>query len=227
MHRTRRFLALLLGAALALLALAANASAHVTVSAPGATRGGGDQEITFRVPVEKTVATVGLTVALPTDTPIASVLVAPLPGWTHQQQTTELAKPITTDDGDITTAVSQITWKAQPGHGLEPGEFGAFTIIAGQLPDAPSITFRALQTYADGSVVRWNEVAAPGSKDEPENPAPVLELATDATDATDAQDTPAAGTSTALPVTLSIIALVVAVGAAALAVVSRRRGTQR
>lgn len=223
MYRTRALSALLLALAGAAIALAGSASAHVTVSAPGATRGGSDQEITFRVPVEKNVATVGLAVALPTDTPIGSVLVAPMPGWTHTQQTSKLAKPIVTDDGTLSTAVSQITWKARHGHGLAPGEFGSFTIIAGQLPDAPSIAFRALQTYADGSVVRWNEVAAPGAKDEPQNPAPVLELPAITESAQAAPAAAGNGTSSVLPVTLSIIALVVAIAAAALAIRPRLR----
>jgi uncharacterized protein len=162
-------------AAAGLLALAGPASAHVTVTAPGATSGGSDQEITFRVPVEQNAATVGLTVQLPLNTPIASVLVEPTPGWTHTQKTVKLTKPIHTDDGDITSAVSQITWTAAKGQGLQPGEFGAFTIIAGQLPDAPALTFKALQTYSNGTVVRWIETAAPGSP-EPEHPAPVLHL---------------------------------------------------
>jgi len=157
--------------------LAAAASAHVTVSAPGATRGGSDQEITFRVPVEKDADTVGLKLQLPTSTPIASVDVEPTAGWTHTETMTKLPKPIVTDDGDITEAVREIDWTAQKGSGLKPGEFGAFTIIAGQLPDASSLTFRAIQLYSDGSQVAWNEVAAPGSKEEPQNPAPVLQLA--------------------------------------------------
>ncbi len=219
MYRSRVVAAVMLALAGAAGVFAANASAHVTVSAPGATRGGGDQEITFRVPVEKHVDTVGLTVALPTDTPIADVLVRPIAGWTHSQRTTRLPKPIVTDDGTITTAVSQITWKASPGHGLHPGEYGSFTVIAGQLPDAPSITFRALQTYADGSVVSWNQVAAPGSTVAPEDPAPVLDLAPGGS--TEGHPTAAAGSDTTLAVTLSVIALVLAVGALGVAVFSR------
>jgi periplasmic copper chaperone A len=205
----------------AVLALAGPASAHVTVSAPGAAAGGSDQEITFRVPVEKNIATTGLTVQLPTATPIASVLVEPMVGWAHTEKTSTLATPIKTDDGDITSAVTQITWTATAG-GLKPGEFGAFTIIAGQLPDAPSVTFKALQTYSDGSVVKWIEVAAPGSSAVPENPAPVLKLA--ASSSTDApKAAKASSSSNTGPVVLSIIALVVAAGALGFAFVTRAR----
>jgi uncharacterized protein YcnI len=212
----KRLVLLIAAAFVALLALAGPASAHVTVDAPGAVRGGSDQEITFRVPVEKNVNTVGLTIALPTDTPIASVLVAPMPGWTHTEKTTKLAKPIKTDDGDITSAVSRITWKTS-GRGLAPGEFGSFTIIAGQLPDAPSLTFKALQFYKDGSVTKWIEVAAPGSSAEPENPAPVLSLAAASAPAK------AKSSSNTGPVVLSIVALVVAASALGVAFVTRAR----
>jgi uncharacterized protein YcnI len=213
----KRLVLLTAAALVALLALAGPAAAHVTISAPGAVRGGSDQEITFRVPVEKDVATVGVTIALPTDTPIASVLVSPLAGWTHTEKTSKLAKPIETDDGEITSAVTQISWRTS-GPGLAPGEFGAFTIIAGLLPDAPSITFKALQYYRDGSVTRWIEVAAPGSSASPENPAPVLTLA-EATSAPEASKS----TSNTGPVVLSIIALVVAAGALGVAFVTRAR----
>lgn len=237
----KRTALLVLAALAALLALAGPASAHVTVTAPGATRGGSDQEITFRVPVEKNVDTVALSVQLPLDTPIASVLVAPAAGWTHTEVTSKLANPIKTDDGEITSAVSEITWKAGPGHGLLPGEFGEFTIIAGLLPDASSLTFKAIQTYADGSVVRWIQTAAPGSTAQPEDPAPVLQLPAaassgatpSATSSTTPSPTsspaPAAASSSGSsssdtgPVVLSIIALVVAAAALGFAFVSRAR----
>lgn len=207
----------------AVFAIALPASAHVTVSAPGATKGGSDQEITFRVPVEKDVDTVGLAVALPTDTPIASVDVKPVPGWAHTEKTTKLAKPITTDDGEITEAVSQITWTAMPGQGLKPGEYGDFTFIAGQLPDVPELTFGAIQTYSDSSVVRWNQHAAPGSTVEPDLPAPTLQLSA----AGDDQPSSSSGkASTTAPTILSIVALVLAAAALGFVVVTnaRRKG---
>jgi uncharacterized protein YcnI len=230
----KRLALLTLAGLVALLALAVPAFAHVTVTAPGATRGGSDQEITFRVPVEKNVATTGLTIALPLNTPLASVLVDPMPGWTHQQKSTKLAKPITTDDGQITEAVSEISWRAQSGQGLAPGEFGSFTNLAGLLPNAPSLTFKALQYYADGSVVKWIETAAPGSNAQPEDPAPVLQLpATAQAAATVSPASSSSGSSSgpssssgksssnAGPTALSIVALVLAAAALGFTVVSR------
>jgi periplasmic copper chaperone A len=223
-------------ATLALFVLAVSASAHVTISAPGATSGGSDQEITFRVPVEKNADTVGLKVQLPTDTPIASVDVEPLAGWTHTQTTVTLAKPIVTDDGNITQAVSEIDWTAASGQGLKPGEFGAFTIIAGQLPDASSLTFKAIQLYSDGSQVDWTQTEAPGSTADLDNPAQVLTLAPAASGSGGASSAPASTgpnssasgssgkTSNTGPLVIGIVALVVALAALGLAVVGRARG---
>jgi uncharacterized protein YcnI len=211
----------------ALVVLAGPAFGHVTVTAPGATRGGSDQEITFRVPVEKNIDTVALAIELPTATPIASVLIDPVEGWTHTEKTSKLATPIKTDDGEITEAVTEISWKAQPGHGLAPGEFGEFTIIAGQLPDVATLAFGAVQTYSDGSVVNWNQVAAPGSTVEPDNPKPTLTLsAVTYAPPSAAPAASAASTSNTGPIVLSIIALVVAAAALGLAVVSRAKGAK-
>ena len=210
----------------AVFAVALPASAHVTVTAPGATRGGSDQEITFRVPVEKNADTVKLAVALPTATPFASVDVKPMPGWTHVEKTAKLATPIKTDDGTITEAVSQITWTAAAGQGLKPGEYGDFTFIAGLLPNTPSVVFGAIQTYSDGSVVQWNQRAAAGTE-EPEFPAPTLTLA-----AASPTSTAAAGattktvvqkSSTTAPTVLAIIALVLAAAALGVAFVGNAR----
>jgi uncharacterized protein YcnI len=212
----------------AMFAVVLPASAHVTVTAPGATRGGSDQEITFRVPVEKDVPTVKVSVALPTATPFASVDVKPMPGWTHVEKTVKLADPIKTDDGEITDAVSQITWTASSGQGLQPGEYGDFTFIAGMLPDTATVVFGAIQTYSDGSVVRWNQRAAAGTE-EPEFPAPTLTL-TAASGSSAAPSAPATSTkpvvqkaSTTAPTVLAVIALVLAAAALGFAFVGNAR----
>lgn len=153
--------------------------AHVTVTAPGVAAGDSDAMVVFRVPTESdTASTVGLKVQLPTDTPIAGVLVAPQPGWTASITESKLAKPIQTDDGAITEVVSEVTWKAEAGAGIKPGFFGEFTIIAGKLPEGvTTLTFKAIQSYSDGEQVAWIEQPAPGSTAEPEHPAPELHLA--------------------------------------------------
>ena len=182
-------------------------------------RGGSDQIITFRVPTESdTASTNALKVALPTDTPIASVLVQPITGWSFKETTVKLATPIITDDGDITEAVSEIDWTADSAAtDIGPQQFGQFTIIAGQLPDTPSLTFKAIQGYSDGTTVSWTDVEAPGSNADLEHPAPVLTLA-----AADAASS-GGGSSDTSAVILSIVALVIAVAAAGFAFVTRAR----
>jgi uncharacterized protein YcnI len=201
------------------LVFANAASAHVTVSAPGATKGGSDVTITFRVPTESAALnTVGVTVRFPTDTPIASVLVQAQSGWSFTERTVTLTTPLKTDDGDITQAVSEINWKVTTGaSGIKPGEFGEFVVIAGQLPQADEITFKAVQTYSDGSQVAWIDVPAPGSTAEPEHPAPTLALSTTGTTAA------GSGPSNTGPVVLSIIAVVLAAVAVMLGGLAFRR----
>ncbi len=214
------------------VAFAGPASAHVTVSAPEAVRGGSDTIITFRVPTESASAsTTGLKVQFPVATPIASVLVQPQPGWTYTAKSTKLTTPIKTDDGDITEAVSEIDWSATSvAQGIKPGEFGEFVVIAGQLPNVPSITFKAIQVYSDGSQVDWIDVPAPGSSAEPEHPAPVLQLAPATSSSSSPSVTvsaaPAKSSSQTGPMVLSVVALVVAAAAAVLGglALSRARG---
>lgn len=222
------------GTAVGLLALAAPASAHVTVNSPGATQGG-YAVITFRVPTESdTASTSGLKVQLPTETPFASVSVQPHPGWSFTTKTTKLASPIKTDDGDeISQAVSEIDWTADSAAtAIKPGEFDQFNISAGPLPKANTITFKAIQVYSDGSVVNWTDVPAPGSTVEPDHPAPTLQLAaadsaaSDGVSATAAPDASAkSSSSNAGPWTLAGVALGLAVIALAYTVyATRRRG---
>lgn len=217
MNRTRRTLtatATVIAVAAIGLALAGSASAHVTVSAPGATAGGTDQIITFRVPNESTTPTIELQVKFPTTTPIASVLPQPHPGWTVTTTTVKLAKPIVTDDGDITEAVSTVTWKADSSAtGIPVAQFDEFVVIAGLLPNTASLTFPAIQTYTSGKVVSWNQIAAPGSTSQPDNPAPVLSLAKASGDsATAAVPVGSKKSSDTGAIVLAVIALVLAAG---------------
>jgi uncharacterized protein YcnI len=188
------------GGLAAVLLTAAPASAHVTVNPSNATQGG-YTKLTFRVPNEKdSVTTTAVEVNLPQDTPIASVSVKPTPGWTAVATKSKLDKPIKSDDGEITEAVTKIVWTASPDAAIKPGEFQEFDISAGPLPEVDKIVFKALQTYSDGDIVRWIEEPASDGK-EPEHPAPTLKLAKAAADTASAdtpdKDQPAATTSDA------------------------------
>lgn len=220
-----------------LAASAGVASAHVTVSSPGASAGG-YTVLTFQVPTESaTASTVKVTVSMPTATPLASVAVAPVPGWTVAAPEKALATPVTTDDGQVTQAVTQVTWSATAG-GLKPGEFGQFQLSVGPLPDVAQLAFPTVQTYSDGSEVDWVEQPAAGSTAEPEHPAPTLELgaaskgsngsSTSSPTVAASNDVAASssGSSSGLAVTgVALGAVGLLLGAAALVVALRRRST--
>ena len=173
------------------LLVAGPASAHVTVN-PNSGTTGGYLQATFRVPNERDDAgTVKVEVIFPTDTPLASVLTQPVPGWTATVATTKLAEPIQSDDGAITEAVSSITWT---GGMIKVGEFQNFPVSLGPLPDQPTtLVFKALQTYSNGEVVRWIDLPnADGTR--PDHPAPTLTVSAPGTAPVTAAVTDAAST---------------------------------
>jgi uncharacterized protein YcnI len=160
-------------AAVALFALPA--LAHITVT-PSSAQAGSTAVLTFHVPNEESKAdTVKVDVRIPTDHPIAQLLAEPVPGWTVSIRTITLAKPLVTDDGSFSQAVSEVIWS---GGQIAPGQFQSFSLSADPLPQGvSSVAFKAIQTYSNGDVVRWIDLAQPGQP-EPDHPAPVLTLTT-------------------------------------------------
>ncbi|MGR6321170.1 YcnI family protein [Micromonospora soli] len=154
--------------------VAGPASAHVTVNPKEATQGG-YTKVTFRVPNEKDDAsTTKIEVNLPVSSPIGSVSLKPMTGWTAKTETSKLATPIKVHDSELTEAVTKITWTADANSAIKPGQFQEFDVSLGPLPETDRLVFKALQTYSDGDVVRWIEEPSGGA--EPEHPAPVLKL---------------------------------------------------
>ena len=160
-------------AAAGLVLLAIPALAHITVT-PGSAQAGAAAVLTFHVPNEESNAdTVKVDVQIPVDHPIAQLLVKPVPGWTASVRTVKLAKPLVTDDGQFTQAVSEVIWS---GGQIAPGQFQDFSVSADPLPQGVSqLTFKAIQTYSNADVVRWIDVQQPGQP-APDHPAPVLTL---------------------------------------------------
>jgi uncharacterized protein YcnI len=180
--RLRGLLTVALATGVAVLGFGSAASAHVTVNPDQGTQGGYTR-VAFRVPTESdTASTTKVDVFLPTDHPVASVSTMPVPGWTVTTTTSKLATPLTDDDGNrITEAVSQITWTASRDAAIKPGQFQEFPVSLGPLPKTDKLVFKAIQTYSDGTVVRWIDDTVAGQA-EPEHPAPVLNLAAAAPD---------------------------------------------
>jgi uncharacterized protein YcnI len=174
-HTARRLTAVAAITAAALVgSLTGTASAHVTVNAPGATQGG-YTKMTFRMPTERDVASIQLEVAFPTEHPLPSARVKPQAGWTYEIVNEPLDQPLELHGREVTERVARIIWKAT-GPGVGATEFAEFEVSTGPLPAADRLVIPALQTYADGEVVRWIEEPVEGAE-EPEHPAPVLGLA--------------------------------------------------
>ncbi len=207
-----------------LVLVAAPGWAHVTVNPREATQGG-YTALGFRVPTESdSASTTKVQVFLPQDHPLASVSVKPHPGWHAKVVTKKFATPLSTDDGQVTQGVYSITWTPDaPSDALKPGEYDEFDISVGPLPDVSSLTFKALQTYSDGTVVRWIDEPAAAGQPEPEHPAPVLTLVPAAGGGADA---PASSSSTSGTATtalvLSILSLLMSGGLLAGALLRRR-----
>lgn len=146
------------------LAVPAGAGAHVTLQ-PSEAAAGDFTVLDVRVPNETDdSATTKVDVQFPPGFVFASY--QPVPGWSVKVQMEKLAKPITSHGEEITEQVAQMTWTAD-GAGIQPGQFLDFPISV-QIPveAGDTLTFKALQTYDDGEVVRW--IGAPDS----EKPAP-------------------------------------------------------
>lgn len=204
-----------LAAALALALLPATAaSAHVRV-VPEQTAAGGFTVLTFRVPNESADASTSqVTVDLPTGTPLLSVSTKPLPGWTAVVEKAPLPDPVDFFGTTLTEAPAHVTWTADPGAEIGDGQFQEFEISVGPLPDAGTrLVLPAHQTYTDGTVVDWDDVADEGA-DEPEHPAP--ELTTTAVDGS-------GGAPDTLARVIGASGLVLGAVAVGLALTARRR----
>lgn len=225
---SRRPLAVVIaGAALLVFTSAGVASAHVTIGPDVTAKGGSDVELTFRVPNEEAAAnTTKVEVVFPTDHPITGVLPEPTPGWTVAVTNAALPKPVTTDDGTVTEAVSEITWT---GGALAPGQYQGFRVMLGKLPDdASQLVFKAVQTYSDGDVVRWIDLAQAGQP-APEHPAPVLTLTGTGSasgSSSGAQSSVTSGSDTTAR-TLGTVGIVVGAGGLAVGAVGMSRARRK
>lgn len=133
------------------LAVCAPAWAHVTV-APEEMAAGDYETLTVSVPTEKEVPTTEIRVEVPEGFLLSGV--QPVPGWEHAFE----------EDGGVVAAVTF------SGGEIRPREFQQFLVQA-QAPEEPGeYSWKATQTYEDGSVVEWT--GAPDS----EEPASVVEV---------------------------------------------------
>ncbi len=207
-----------------MVAIAGPAFAHVTVD-PASAPQGAEITLGFRVPNEMANAgTVRVQIFFPSDHPILGVDPQSVPGWRDTIHTSSLNPPVQTDDGQLTDYVSEVDWAGGP---IEPGHFQEFSVLAQSLPTGTDqVVFKALQTYSNGTVVRWIDNVSAANPD-PANPTPILRLtapgSTSAAVGSAAGPAPG-GDSTAR--TIGIIGLVVGalgLGAAVWALITARQ----
>ncbi|WP_245946776.1 YcnI family protein [Paenibacillus cellulosilyticus] len=122
-----------------ILALAGTASAHVTVS-PNETTQGAYEVFTVRVPTELESETTKVELLFPDGVAISRV--QPLSGWSYVY------------GNDSNGAKTSIVWTAE-GAGLKDGEFAEFKLQGKVGDDAQELVWKAVQTYANGTVVEW------------------------------------------------------------------------
>ena len=221
----------ILGAALfAVLALAPTAVAHVTLQ-PEEAPAGGFTRLDVRAPNERDNAdTTKVVVQFPPG--FLSVSTEPVPGWDIKVTKRKLDKPVEQFGEQVNEEVGRVTFTGDGQTGvIRPGEFQDFGLSLA-VPDKPgsTVSFKSLQTYSNGEVVRW--IGPPDS----EEPAPQVKLTAAGAEAGGGESEPAAqqqppadGDDDGGSDTLAIIALIVGIAglAAGLAALLRGRGRTR
>jgi MYXO-CTERM domain-containing protein len=153
-----------LSALTATLALPAAAWAHVSVH-PNALPSGGFTVVNVNVPNELDgPATTKVDVQFPAGFVFLST--EPVSGWKATVTYRKLAKPVTMEGETHTTEVDRVIWTSS--RGVRKGEFQRFPLSVGvpSIKAGSLLTFKAIQTYSNGKVVRW--IGSPSASD----PAP-------------------------------------------------------
>ena len=155
-----------------LLAVPVAAQAHVTIQ-PQEIPAASFTRVDVRVPNERDDAgTTKVEVQMPDG--IASTSYEAEPGWRIRVVMEEAAEPIDLHGEEVTEQVDRVIFTGDGKRGIiRPGEFKDFGLSV-RTPDGEpgeALTFKALQTYEGGEVVRW---IGPEDADEP---APTVTLA--------------------------------------------------
>ncbi len=157
---------------------------------------------------------------------MGSLQAQPVPGWTVRMTRTELPEPIDVHGQQLTEFVSLVEFRAEDGGGVAPGEFQEFALSGGPFPDAETVSYPTIQRYSDGNEAAWIEPTVDGQ--EPESPAPTLELAaaedpgTEASAPVPTTDAGSSGTATTALV-VSVLGLLAGLAGCVLGWSARRR----
>lgn len=224
--KTRTIGAVAVAAAFVLPAIA---SAHVTVS-PQSAPAEGYTKLDLSVPHGcEDAPTNKITIQMPDQVIGATPQV--VAGWKITIKEGKLPKPAEAHGEQITEGVREVTWTAT-GAPLDPHqlqEFGLSVNLAGKAGE--TAYFKTIQECVDGSETAWIEIPAEGSTDEPEHPAPAVELtapvaehgdAADEQKPSESNDHSEGGSDTIAIIALVVAALGLVAGATAI-VLTRRK----
>jgi uncharacterized protein YcnI len=189
----------IIAATLMLLGCASLASAHVVVK-PSQVGIGAFQTFSTGVPVEKPVPTIGLRLLIPAGLEYVTPNVKP--GWKISIK-------------KASTTVTEIEWT---GGTIPAGQRDEFVFSARVPKMATSLAWKAYQTYADGTVVSWDQDPASSTAEELK-PYSITKVVDDLTPASSMK----AGehSKSSFAVVLSIVSL--ALSLVALSMVRRRK----
>lgn len=151
----RRPLLVTAATVLAALGCAGAADAHVQLQ-PSLVAPNDPVEFTVLVPSEREAHTTKVELKLPDG--VLPFAYGETPGWTRRL--------VTADNG----AIERVVWTGK----LAKDGYARFTFLAGTPEKPTTLTWKALQTYDDGTVARW--IGSPDS----ESPAPVTQVRADA-----------------------------------------------
>jgi uncharacterized protein len=155
--------------AVGLLGVAAPAMAHVTLQ-PSEAPADGFTRLSVRVPNERdNASTTRVQVKFPPG--FYSVSYEPVADWSVDVKMRKLDQPAEQFGEKVTEEVAQVSFSTA-GPGIAPGQFRDFGLSLKMPNEAAgtALTFKALQTYSNGEVVRW--IGPPDA----EEPAPQVTL---------------------------------------------------
>lgn len=154
----KKLVALGLSVSVLALSFAGVASAHVTVK-PGEALTGTFQTFTVSVPVEKDIATTSIKLDIPSG--LSFVTPTMKSGWSIN---------VDKQDAGEAATVKSITWS---GGQIDPSYRDDFTFSAKTPNKSTELHWKAYQTYADGTVVSWDQPPTTDENDESGNSGPV------------------------------------------------------
>ncbi|MET8067365.1 YcnI family protein, partial [Micromonospora sp. NPDC005313] len=148
---------------------AANAAGVTVTASPAQVRQGDAIELSVLVPADRPgTRTTRIELTMPADAPIGEVYPLSVPDWAPTITTRTLDQPVPgMHAAELNQVTHSVSWLRMPGTGTGPARL---PLGMGPMPATDRLTFTVVQTYDDGTVVRWADPAGGA------HPAPALDL---------------------------------------------------